>query len=625
MVGASGVYAKRYDADGVPIDEEFDELQRIELQGPLGNNTQFSLRVGTATTGQIAYAGANRGSTTAANIEAALSGLPGLADVTVTPDRGTSNEVQEIVFTNTPNNTPNGGTFRLAHRGLITGPITYVGNQAANAAGTATNIEDALRALANTDVLLTVVPAQIGGNDNPFRFIVTFLGTDGGIDHPVMVPTDNQLNQGSLSVNTIDDGGKSNVAFLVNFAGDAGRFDHPDIELVNNRQGVTSINVDELIKGHNSEFQVNVETTDGQNRSKTVRRADGSFFVVWQSFNQDGDVNGIFGKLFDANADVLRDEFQINTFTQDEQAFVDAGVDAAGNLVVVWSSFDQDGDAGGIFGRRFGADGFAIGDEFQVNTLTGGDQVLPAIAVNGDGSFVVTFGSQADEGGIHAQRFDTSGAKVGPELQVSQFGSRNQDDPEIARSSNGNYVVVWTDVVRDADTSSGIYAQVFDVNNNAISGEIQVNQITDRSQSNPTVGIDDLGRFVVVWKSLELDQDDNTVATIRGRHFDAAGQPLTDEFQVSDGQVFSGSLSDVHVEPGSGRWVASWTDQLSTNLLGDLIVRGKSYDQASVPVPASSTCFVSTSVVGIFEDQVQPRVAVAPSGEFSVVAMSRLS
>ncbi len=310
---ANGVFAKRYDANGVPIDEEFDELQRLELQGPLGNNTQFSLRVGTATTGQIAYVGPNSGSRTAANIEAALSGLPGLAGVTVTPERGTSNEVQEIIFTNTPNNTPNGGTFRLAHRGLITAPIVYVGNQAANAAGTATNIQDALRALANTDVLLTVVPAQVGGNDNPFRFIVTFLGTDGGIDHPQMVPTGNQLNQGSLSVNTIDDGGKSNTTYLVNFAGDAGRFDHPDIELVNNRQGVTSINVDELIKGHNSEFQVNVETTGAQQRSQTVRRADGSFFVVWESLNQDGDANGVFGKLFDANADVLRDEFQINT------------------------------------------------------------------------------------------------------------------------------------------------------------------------------------------------------------------------------------------------------------------------------------------------------------------------
>ena len=83
--------------------------------------------------------------------------------------------------------------------------------------------------------------------------------------------------------------------------------------------------------------------------------------------------------------------------------------------------------------------------------------------------------------------------------------------------------MVWNDVVRDDDVSSAIYAQVFDLNNNPVSGEIKVNETSDRDQLNPAVGIDDQGRFVIVWKSLELDQEDNTVATIRGRQFDANG------------------------------------------------------------------------------------------------------
>ena len=245
------------------------------------------------------------------------------------------------------------------------------------------------RALTNTGDTLTVVPVQIGGNDSPFRFIVTFLGVDGGIDHPQLVPTDNQLNQGSLSVLTIEDGGKSNDTFLVNFLGDAGRQDQPDIELANNRLGVTSILVEELIKGHNSEFQVNVEITASQDNSRTVLRDDGSFFIVWRSTDQDGDGRGVFGKLYNADGDVLREEFQINTFTQDDQTEVAADVDDDGNLVVVWTSVGQDGDGSGVYGRRFGADGFALGEEFLVATLTGGDQVFPWIAVNGDGSFVV--------------------------------------------------------------------------------------------------------------------------------------------------------------------------------------------------------------------------------------------
>ena len=272
---SNGVFAKRFDANGVPIAPELDELQRVTLQGPLGGNAQFSLSIGNSTTALIPYAGANRGSTTATNIQTAVNALPGFADVVVTADSGTSNEIQDIIFTSGPNTTPNGGTFRLSHRGLITAPITFVGNQPANAQGTSDNIQAALVALANTDPLLTVTPLD------QFNFRVTFLGADGQIDQPPIVPTDNQLNQGSLSVVTVDEGGLSGTEFLFDFAGTAGRQDQPDIVLANNTLGVTTIIQEELVKGVNSEFQVNVETTGDQSFSQTVTRPDGSFFIVW--------------------------------------------------------------------------------------------------------------------------------------------------------------------------------------------------------------------------------------------------------------------------------------------------------------------------------------------------------
>src|SRR5690606_14973215 len=125
-----------------------------------------------------------------------------------------------------------------------------------------------------------------------------------------------------------------------------------------------------------------------------------SYFVVWQSAGQDGDSDGIFGRLFAANGDVLRDEFQINTYTQSSQSTPRAVVDAAGNLVVTWRSLGQDGSSGGIYARRIDADGFPIGDEFQVHTLTVGNQQLPVIAGNANGSFVIAWQTPAGAGGI---------------------------------------------------------------------------------------------------------------------------------------------------------------------------------------------------------------------------------
>ncbi len=52
-----------------------------------------------------------------------------------------------------------------------------------------------------------------------------------------------------------------------------------------------------------SEFSVNSHTTRDQDFPSTAVSLDGRFVVVWRSLNQDGDGRGIFGKLYSANAE----------------------------------------------------------------------------------------------------------------------------------------------------------------------------------------------------------------------------------------------------------------------------------------------------------------------------------
>jgi hypothetical protein len=49
----------------------------------------------------------------------------------------------------------------------------------------------------------------------------------------------------------------------------------------------------------------------------------------------------------------LGNEFRANTYTTGSQAPCSVASDAAGNFVVVWQSYGQDGSNSGIFGRRF--------------------------------------------------------------------------------------------------------------------------------------------------------------------------------------------------------------------------------------------------------------------------------
>jgi phosphoheptose isomerase len=68
----------------------------------------------------------------------------------------------------------------------------------------------------------------------------------------------------------------------------------------------------EAIAPVGGEFLVNSYTTGRQNKPQVALNPDGSFFVTWQSGDQDGDLGGVFGRQFTAAAQPLGDDFQIN-------------------------------------------------------------------------------------------------------------------------------------------------------------------------------------------------------------------------------------------------------------------------------------------------------------------------
>ena len=98
--------------------------------------------------------------------------------------------------------------------------------------------------------------------------------------------------------------------------------------------------------------------------------------------------------------------------------------DAAGNFVVVWESYGQDGSSYGVFGQRYASTGAPLGPEFRVNTYTTGYQHDPAVASDSSGNFVVVWTSDGQDGsgnGVFGQRYDSSGAPLGPEFRVNTY------------------------------------------------------------------------------------------------------------------------------------------------------------------------------------------------------------
>lgn len=90
-------------------------------------------------------------------------------------------------------------------------------------------------------------------------------------------------------------------------------------------------------------FQVNTYTDNDQTSASVARLNNDSIIVTWQSQNQDGSGYGIYGQLFDTEGNPIGSEFQINTYTNNDQASPSVTLLNNGNFVVVWHSQNQDG------------------------------------------------------------------------------------------------------------------------------------------------------------------------------------------------------------------------------------------------------------------------------------------
>jgi hypothetical protein len=104
----------------------------------------------------------------------------------------------------------------------------------------------------------------------------------------------------------------------------------------------------------------------------------GNFVVVWESYGQDGDFGGIFGQRLDMLG-LQGSEFRVNSYTTSFQNAPAIAQSPDGDFVVAWHSYDQDGTGYGVFGQRYGdiifEDGFESGDLTRWSSATGGGDV----------------------------------------------------------------------------------------------------------------------------------------------------------------------------------------------------------------------------------------------------------
>ncbi len=303
---------------------------------------------------------------------------------------------------------------------------------------------------------------------------------------------------------------------------------------------------------------VNSDASGDQDEPELALAADGSFVAVWEDDSSSSDGSGNLDVLLRGFGDCGCESFgdvAVHGDTSGDQREPAVAVGTGSEIVVAWADDSDDNGYYQIHARGFAADGSERFAEITVNSVSDGQQRDPAVAVAGDGSFVVAWEDDQDRDGdyqIMVRGFATDGTERFADTSVHDSVEGERINPVVGVDSSGGFVVAWQD---DSD-ENGVYqihARGFDASGASSFDRITVNSESSGQQEDPALGVDGSGAFTVAW---EDDQERDGDYQIMARSFDASGSALREWTVASGGQHLAPAVS---VAPG-GALAVAWQD-----------------------------------------------------------------
>ncbi len=113
--------------------------------------------------------------------------------------------------------------------------------------------------------------------------------------------------------------------------------------------GIGARRIDASLSGSLSTFRVNKLTAGDQERPQVAMLRDGGAVFVWQG----GTVGAqrIYARFMTASGTFRNEDQRVNAYTGNFQSEPAVAVLADGKVIVVWSSYEQDGSMLGVYGQ----------------------------------------------------------------------------------------------------------------------------------------------------------------------------------------------------------------------------------------------------------------------------------
>jgi hypothetical protein len=186
-----------------------------------------------------------------------------------------------------------------------------------------------------------------------------------------------------------------------------------------------------------------------------------------------------------------------------DQVLPDVAVNTNGGFVV-WQDNITDGNGWGVSAMALNGTLSGSGSSFRVNVQGAGDQENPRVALlQGGGAVFVWQGGPSASQHIYARFLSSSGVWLTTnDIVVNTFTNDSQITPAVATLANGNVIIVWASY-NEVNSSSmqDVYGRIFSPTGTPVTGEFLINQFTSYNQRTPTVAALANGGFVVAWVS----------------------------------------------------------------------------------------------------------------------------
>lgn len=313
-----------------------------------------------------------------------------------------------------------------------------------------------------------------------------------------------------------------------------------------NPEWINNTNSNQTLNYIIPDFIVNDNDTNSIGMSAISVDYNGNFIITW--IGNRNEVQNIYAQIYTVDGTPLGSNFKVNNKSVKNNSWeIFIASDSIGNFSIAW----QDTPYFQIYIQRYSSDGNILGANFKVekeNELV--NTFAPCISSNNIGEFVITWVEDYTDntGGIHAQRYTSDGNPLGGIIKVTGKFNDVNSRPSVCVNDIGKFIIVWVEgdsIIAKIYAFDGIelgeYSTIL-VDDNAMGADHEITT---------SVSADKEGNFVVAWR----DKDWNICAQRYSSEGVKIGEKLKLNDKIYDGNNWPPCIISVD---SNGSFIVAW-------------------------------------------------------------------